>query len=286
VTWPVRIARPVVYHAHTRMTPELPTYFEDARARLAAVALGALLDRALPPRADAIAAVSPALADALGGSCVPPALRTEVSERRRRDRGHLVYTGNLDRYQGVPALLATLRELPDVRLTIATASAPGPVAAVAASLGVAERVRFVPHSLPLARALLSRASVVVVPRALATGFPIKLLEAMAAAAPIVVDRRGAHGLTDGVQARVAGEREMPAAIAALLADPGEAEAMGQRARAHVLVEHSVERAARELEGVLQSAVGLRARRPGASRERRRARAVADRDRALGDQPVP
>jgi glycosyltransferase involved in cell wall biosynthesis len=245
---------PVVYHAHTRMTPELPTYFTGHAARFVASLGGRALDALLPQRADAIVAVSAELAAELGGTHVPPALRLPPRPTATREPGHLVYTGNLDRYQGIDALLDALAALPSARLTIASASSPGPVAAGATRRGVAERVRFVPHAdLTHVRALLARAAVVVVPRALRAGFPVKLLEAMAAAAPLVVARPAAHGLTHGREAIVVDEADMPAAIASILADPAGARAMGDRARRHVEQAHAVERSAFCLEQVLRSA---------------------------------
>jgi glycosyltransferase involved in cell wall biosynthesis len=252
VVGPPRVRPPVVYHAHTRMGPELPTYFTGPALRAVAARAGRALDVMLPPRADAVVAVSPALAAELGGVYVPPALRLPPRPTAPREPGHLVYVGNLDRYQGLEALLDALAALPAATLTVASASAPGPVAAAATARGVADRVRFVPHAdLAAVRALLAKAAVVVVPRAMPTGFPIKLLEAMAAAAPLVVSRRAAHGLTDGREARVVDDAEMAPAIAALLSDPDAAREMGRRARAHVETEHAPDRAAAILEAVLR-----------------------------------
>lgn len=257
VAVPPRVRAPVVYHAHTRMGPELPTYFTDPALRALSAVGGRALDVALPPRADAIVAVSPALAAELGGTYVPPALRLPPPPSVAREHGHLVYVGNLDRYQGLEVVLDALPALPDATLTVVSASAPGPMAAAATARGVAHRVRFVPHGeLSAVRALLARAAVVVVPRALATGFPIKLLEAMAAGAPLVVSRRAAHGLTHGREALVVDDAGMAPAIGALLSDPDAARALGRRARAHVEAAHAPERAAALLEDVLR-AVGRR-----------------------------
>jgi glycosyltransferase involved in cell wall biosynthesis len=249
---PPRVRVPVVYHAHTRMAPELPTYFTGRASRFVASLGGRALDALLPPRADGIVAVSAELAAELGGTHVPPALRLPPRPTAPREPGHLVYTGNLDRYQGLDALLDALAELPSARLTIASASSLGPVAAAATRRGVAERVRFVPHSdLAHVRALLGRAAVAVVPRALRAGFPVKLLEAMAAAAPLVVARSAALGLTHGREALVVDDADMAGAIASLLADPPAARAMGDRARAHVEAVHASPDAALALEEALR-----------------------------------
>lgn len=249
VSLPLRMGPRIVYHAHTRMGPELPTYFDGRLARAATRGAGSLADAGLPSRADAIVAVSPSLAAELGGLYLPPALRMPPPPAGPRDRDRLLYVGNLDRYQGLDVLLDALRALPPtVTLTIASASAPGPIAAAATARGIAGRVRFVPHgSLADVRALLARASVVVVPRAMPTGFPVKILEAMAAAAPLVVSRRAAHGLVDRVQARVVEDVDMAPALAALLADPTAARAMGLRGRAHVERAHDPGAAAALLE---------------------------------------
>jgi len=254
VTLPPRVRAPVVYHAHTRMGPELPTYFEAAATRAVAGLGGRTLDALLPPRADAVVAVSATLASELGGVHVPAALRLPPCPTLPREPGHLVYVGNLDHYQGLGALLDALASLPQAHLTVVSASSPGPLAAAATTRGVAARVRFLPHGeLAGVRALLARAAVVVVPRALATGFPVKLLEAMAAAAPLVVSRRAAHGLTDGREARVVDDVDLAPAIAELLADPARAHRLGLAARAHVEAAHAPDQAAAILETVLRQA---------------------------------
>ncbi|MBI2893164.1 MAG: glycosyltransferase family 4 protein [Deltaproteobacteria bacterium] len=256
---PPRIPLPIVHHAHTSMGPELPTYFEARPLAGLARAAGEALDWVAPRLADATAAVSLALARACGGAHVPPAVRlpgppaTAVPVEPR-----VVYAGNLDRYQGLDALLAAVASVDRAELVIVSASFPGPIAARAAAVGIARRVRFVPHGdVEDVRRLLASASVVVVPRGIPTGFPIKLLEALGSAAPVIVSRRVAEGIVDGLEARVVDDDGLADAIDEILSDPRGAREMGARGRQWALAHHDPSRAADLLEEVFARAIRAR-----------------------------
>lgn len=101
----------------------------------------------------------------------------------------------------------------------------------------------------------SQASVFIAPLRFGGGSKLKVLEAMAAALPVVSTSEGLSGLDaqHGVHALVADEPEaMAQALERLLRQPDEAGAMGQRAREMVSARFDWQASARELERAYQS----------------------------------
>jgi len=252
-----RVGPRLVYRAHTRLDLELPTYFPSANG--AGDWLGrtaGAIERRLARSADQVIAVAPDLAESLGGEYVPPGIDLGPALPRRPTPREVLYQGNLDAYQGLDVLFAAFSIVANrgpVTLRIATASPPADVVGTLSARGLAHRVRIERlGDLGSARRALSRAAVVVVPRRVPGGFPIKLVEALAACAPVVVSRRAAHGLVDGVHARVVPDDDAPAmagAIEALFADPVQAERLGAAGRAHAERTHG-EAAFQRLEAAL------------------------------------
>jgi colanic acid biosynthesis glycosyl transferase WcaI len=206
---------PVAYVAHTSLEAELPTYAPRLPAAPIARA-GALLERIVCRRAAHTLAVSPLLSrmltDAAGVRATPLAVPwpvpapIESSERAaaRRALGLgagervLLYTGNLDAYQGLDVLSTGLAQLErDFTFLLATASEPRgfpPLAALGARVRVAslagEGARRLAHA---------AADLALVPRKSPGGVPIKLLDALARGVPVLAARRACAGLPlDGV----------------------------------------------------------------------------------------
>ena len=237
------VGTPVVYHGHNALAEELPTYFRRAGARRLAAAVGRLLDATVPRRADFCIAVSEELGEILrrrgvaeaGLACIPPAA---APVRRGKGpeggpTGDLVcYAGNLDGYQNLDFLLRSFARVrarvPGARLVVAT-HAVWPSSS-AAGAGV-EIVRA--GSYDEVRALLDAAAVAVSTRTERSGFPMKLLNYMAAGKAIVALAGGAKGLRDGVTARIVpdgDEDAFAAAVAELLVDSAERRRLGTAAR--------------------------------------------------------
>jgi len=96
----------------------------------------------------------------------------------------------------------------------------------------------------------SQSAVFMAPLRSGGGSKLKVLEALAAGLPVVSTREGLSGLDvqDGVQASVADSAEaMAQAVAALLAHPERAKALGQAARRHVQQRFDWDAAASQLE---------------------------------------
>lgn len=272
-------ARPLVFVAHTALGPELPAYLPDRAAKLAARA-GDALDVALVRRAGAVAAVSPLLARMLSERAerevrylpVPwtAAAPIDAAERQKaRTRFGmsatepvLLYAGNLDAYQGLDVLARafaiTHERREDARLLVATASDPDALEKALWSLGCRDRVIFAPLAdEPDRRIAHAAADVALVPRSVAGGLPIKLLDALARGLPAVVTRRAAAGLALEGAALIAADDDPEAlAAAALIAVEARetAGALGRRGVEYIQREHS---AARYLEAIRACASAAR-----------------------------
>ncbi len=262
--------RPIVYQAHNAMADELPHYFRGHRI---ATRLGAWLDRTFPRRADRVVAPHVALAEYLSAcgctnarlNVLPPACDLDWPEPEPPygDCTRVIYTGNLDAYQNLGFLhrvMARVRErTPDARLVVATASK--------------RRVRDAevvptPDFEALRRELVPDA-VVVCPRTSWSGYPIKLLNAMAAGKAIVACRSAAYPLDHDVTGLVvddADEAGFADAVVRLLASAESRRRLGTAARQAARTHHAPDAIAERLVAVLVDAVrSHRARRGTAGR---------------------
>lgn len=235
-------ARDFVYVAHTRMSVELPYYAPpNAQVARAVAPLGHGLDVLAAARATVVAAISPKLVVDLEASLgrsvrylpVPWPRGEHVTARSRAASRAalglddatrvLVYTGNLDRYQGAELLLPTLasvRARADASLVIATQSDTSALLREARAAGLAEHVHVRPlRDEPDRAHAHAVADVVIVPRTCEGGVPIKLLDALARGVPAVVAHEATAGLPLGAAAlRTRADAESLAA-ACLLAAP-------------------------------------------------------------------
>jgi colanic acid/amylovoran biosynthesis glycosyltransferase len=146
----------------------------------------------------------------------------------------------------VRAFAEIVRFFPQARLVL-IGDGPGrePLQQLAATLGVAERVRFTGFLPPAEVRDLMQASHVFFhpsetpPDGNREGVPNSLLEAMATGLPALATRHGGipEAVTDGVSGHLVAERDAPALAAAALAllhDPPRLAAMGDAARRAVL----------------------------------------------------
>ncbi len=263
-------ARPLVFVAHTALAPELPTYLPAALRPLGAplcARAGDALDVALARRADAVAAVAPALARRLAavsgvavhGLALPWAVPApiDLAERTAARVSFglapgdevVLYAGNLDAYQGLPCALAALARAaacrPTLRVLVATASVPHALRAALGAAGLGARARCVSLGDEASRrAVHAAADVALVPRGAEGGVPIKLLDALARGLPVVAQRRATAGLAlDGVVAVCADDDPgaLAAALIAALEAPHDAVARSARGRTWIAQAHSVPR---------------------------------------------
>lgn len=234
--------RPILYFAHNAMSDELPHFFGGLQV---AEYVGRFLDRHFPHRADTIIAPHNRLAGHLiARGCrqeqvvvVPPPVDAHLFTPAPVDHGVLppvIYTGNLDAYQNLPLLFAAMkvvrRKRPEAKLQIATA----------------ERVRF--RDAEVTRILgfdalhrfLSQDAVFAAPRVSWSGYPIKMLNAMAAGKAVIGCESAAYPLTHEETGLIVPDNDVEsyaAAILRLMDDPYLRAALGAKARQTILEHH-------------------------------------------------
>ena len=253
--------RPLIYNGVTAMADELPSYHfirPDALARW----LGKTLDFVVPRLSDLMMLLSDELKDYLSqiGNperkllVVPPGVELEwlASGDGAKVRAKLnlpattpivMYTGALESFQRIDYLLQAmalaLKEVPEAVLVIVgnirNQKAQEAHLALAAELGILDRLRFV-ESAPIEELpdYLAAADVAVVPRPFCPGYPIKLLNYMAASRPVVSFAGSAKALCHEYSGYVAANddvKDLAKGIVTFLQNPDVAKIMGERARA-------------------------------------------------------
>jgi glycosyltransferase involved in cell wall biosynthesis len=240
---------PVVYVAHTLLGRELDAYGPRALGFLSR-RVGALLDRGIAAAVDGIAALSSqAVQDLARYTRAPierippghePAPAPDAREQAElcarfgvEPSGFALYTGNLDRYQDLDELARAARLVPEVPIVVATHAARG---------RVAHSLRLLRVSPEQARALTFACAVALLPRRRAGGFPIKLLNYMEAARPIIARQGVAEGLVHARSAWLlepdAPVENLASAIRVLASDPKRAAALVRGARATLETQHA------------------------------------------------
>ena len=247
--------RPIVYHAHNAMCDELPHFLPCTRG------IGRLLDVTLPRRADQVIALHHRLRGYLVEcgcapsrvSVIPPSV-----EAAGFDVGSisdaipaLLYTGNLDAYQNLAFLynvVARVRAIePRAKLRIATA--------VPATIPGAEVVHV--DGLDALRGVLREDVIVLSPRVSWSGYPIKLLNAMAAGKPIIACAGASPCLVheeNGIVVADNDEAGMAEAVLRLLRDPESRARLGTNARRTAEAEFAPAHIASLIEACYQKAI--------------------------------
>jgi 1,2-diacylglycerol 3-alpha-glucosyltransferase len=193
---------------------------------------------------------------------IPPGIDFEPGEagRARQIQGQgplVVYSGNLDRYQDLDLLLEAFRLVvksrPDARLVFSTNAAPGECQMRAEGMGLGRQTVFLtPDDFGAVRDLLAAADVAVCPRQACLGFPIKLLNYMAAGKAIVASAGSACGLRHLENGWVVDNGDvdgMASAIVTLLEQPALARRLGENARTAAQHEYSWEGVVTSIEEV-------------------------------------
>jgi len=251
--------RPIVYYAHNALSDELPYYFGG---KPWAARLGRWADRCFPKRADHIVAPHARLkahliecgCDAERISVIPPTV--DVSAFNEADKNAelptVLYTGNLDTYQNLNLLFRAIEiaheTIPTLSLTIATAARD------TSNLPETSTQIVRTDEFASLKQALGQDAIFACPRVSWSGYPIKLLNAMAAGLPIVCCESAAHPLTHDTNGIVVPDNDPEAfaeALVALAHNPARRAELGHRARETAAREHSLERIGTHLEDVLR-----------------------------------
>ncbi len=271
---------PVVYSSHNTMGEELHLYYQSPWARRGAQWLGRQLDGEIPKRADhclVLAEDARPVLEAMGVSpervsVLSPGVLLEQfpkcsQEDARRSLGLsqgcplVLYTGNPDRYQDIDLLLSAFatvkRSLPNARLVLVSHSTLEDYRSQAEALkgGVELRVE---AGFERMREYLWAADVFAIPRGACSGFPIKLLNAMAAGLPVVATEASAKAVLHeetGLVVPNGDSSAMAQALLRVLTNEAWRLGLGKRAREVVEARYTWDAVAVSLEGVYGRVVG-------------------------------
>ncbi len=278
--------RPLVYHAVSLMSDELPSY-DFIKPAFLARGVARLLDWLVPKFPNQFIAVTPALKAALIKRGVPEqriafipcgvraARFNEGDPRWVRERYELgdrpvvMYTGINSRFQRIDYLLRSfdlvLKAEPGTVLMVVSPLENDPDLArnraLAVSLGVGDSIIWVEgQTLAELPDYLSAALVAVIPRPDVPGHPIKLLNYMAASRPIVCFAGAAKGVRHMREALVAPDhdwRQFASEIVTLLHNPELAKRLGTEARRMVLAQFDWHDLCQDIEAVYSAMVDVR-----------------------------
>lgn len=255
--------RRIVYFAHNALAEELPWYASSDRGRMLAGYIGHVADTLLPRRAALVITPHRRLAGYLVlRGCPPEKIRILPPPADSRllalplpDPEQMepcpavVYAGNLDAYQNTGLLVRAMQEArmsrPNMRLLMLSRDP----AVIAGAEVMAD------HGMETLAAVLSQDVIVATPRAGWSGYPIKLVNALAAGKPVVVTASAAWGVEDQVHALVVGDndgRGMAEALVRLVDHKELRLRVGRQARALALERHHPERYADQLDTFLRA----------------------------------
>jgi glycosyltransferase involved in cell wall biosynthesis len=175
----------------------------------------------------------------------------------------LLYTGNLDGYQNLELLLASIglvrARVPDALLVLATHATPRDLSL--ALRRPADGIRLVStQSFATVRDLLQVADVALCPRQEWSGFPMKLLNYMAAGKAVVVSAGSAKAVRHEVNGWIVEDRSPVAyadAIVGLLTNPALRSKLGAAARRTVEDEYGWERMIDQVEATYRRVLARR-----------------------------
>ncbi len=268
---------PVVYHAHNTMYHELPTYFKSDITCKSAEWIGRVLDAVIPRRADAVIALSkaqkvyllsqgvsaeklrlifPGIYPELLADGDPQIIRQKLG---LENEPLLIYTGGLQPYQNceslVPLLRSVIYHVRDAHLLIVARSESHTLQSLAMRAGIADRIHFLQGAgLAWEKNCLAAADIAIIPRLHCIGFPIKLLNYLAASKPVVCFQSISQSF-DPVREVWAVEtgnyKAMADAIVCLLNNRPRAEELSRTGQQAVIMRHNIRNTVSDIENIYQ-----------------------------------
>jgi len=247
---------PLVYHTHNVMHEELPTYFHSRFLRWITRRIGYSMDRWIPRQAHRVLAINRRLREELillgtdprRIAIVPPSVWPQEWDEHgeRRTQPFVVYTGNLDNYQNLSILIRgmnlVVERIPDATLNIVSHERNPKLEREVSELGLTEVVSFIRvDRFSEVREWILKSAVAVCPRIPSCGYPIKLVNYLAAGRPVVVSKASADGIRNGETGIVVETGDPQAyadAIVTLLTDTEMATHIAVQGRDYVRERHS------------------------------------------------
>jgi len=215
---PVRLYRklPIVFDAHTLLETELPHYgllIGNKRLRQ----IGRIFDTILPGRADHIVGISEEIVNKMiqeakvapeRVSLITNGVELELfmsanpaPEMLEKDKIVLAYAGNFARYQGIEVMLAALRNLkesnPGITLNLISDNALDKYWDLIEELQIETNIKHISTPFSELPQHLANADILINPRFVSAGYPLKLLNYMAAGKPIVTLVGTSHEIIHG-----------------------------------------------------------------------------------------
>lgn len=270
--------KPVVYNAVNMMSDELPSY-NFIRPKFVAQFLAKCIDHWVPRTGDFIITVSRELQQMIEKSgipsekigYIPPGINLDLFLKGNPDRIRqqyglgmrpvILYTGTLNRFQRIDYLLRAMQlvaaQNKEAMLLIAgNIIDPKDLKRqkkLAAELRIEDRIIFTQeHTLGELPDYLAAADVTVIPRPSCPGFPIKLLNYIAARKPVVTFEGSAKGLENAVHAMVISDgnwKSFGEAILSVLAEPELSGKLVENAYKKIEREFDLQMLARKVENV-------------------------------------
>lgn len=247
---------PIVYHAHNAMADELPHFLPRW---MQPDSMGRWLDRTFPKKADAVITPHDRLREYLIESgrkpefvyVIPPSIEVDEFDTSEETAANppILYTGNLDRYQNLNVLERVVRRIrktrPDTRFHVVTSAQGNVQGAETIRVGDARELREV----------LRRDAVVACPRVSWSGYPIKLLNAMAVGRAVVACASAAYPIEHEQNGLVVPDNDEAAfaeAVIRLLEDHALRKRLGDAARETMIVHHTDEVIGTEIDQVYRA----------------------------------
>ena len=246
---------PVVFDIHTLLEEELPYYgLPGLRGFMAGI--GRIFDTTLPVYADHIVGISEEIVEkVIREAHVAPENTTVISngvelelflaaqpDRKRPtdERITLAYAGNFARYQGIETMFKALSLLiesnPGINLSLISQNGLDEYQPLIHELGIESRINHIRVPFAELPQQLANADILVNPRFVGAGYPLKLLNYMAAGKPVITmsgtSHKTIHGQTGWV-VQGSDPAELAAGIQHLIDNPGLRAKLGANARQYV-----------------------------------------------------
>jgi glycosyltransferase involved in cell wall biosynthesis len=247
---------PVIFNNHNVLSDELYTYFRLPFSKRLAQSVAHFLDDFIPRRADFCITVSEESINFLTKrgvapdkiAFIPPGIDCQNGitgdpgkTRKTYNLGLntlITYTGNLDGYQNIELLFQAIKILSETTseftLLMVTTSDYTRYQKLAEEMGIDHHIIFFSHqTFDQTRELITASNITVSPRTSWSGFPIKLLNYMAAGKAIVISEGSAKGIKhnhSGLVVKNGDSNSFAEGILKLIKQPDLARRLGINAR--------------------------------------------------------